>query len=88
MQTGLCLGNKRLYNIPRGFWVRTQPLQSRRPWRGCSLPCHPWQGIAGRCRGYLRDSNSLHNAPSAYLALWPAAVLAAGVFVDGGDGML
>ena len=27
--------------------LRTQPPETRRPWRGSGLPCHPWQGIAG-----------------------------------------
>ena len=33
-----------------GILMLTQPPETRRPWRGSGLPCHPWQGIAGHRR--------------------------------------
>ncbi len=33
---------------PAGFGLRTQPPETRHPWRNSGLPCLPWQGIAGK----------------------------------------
>ncbi len=58
------------------FCLRTQPPETRHPWRTFSLPCHPWQGIAGYCMEYLRVAKSCYKANAAPPALWLTAVLA------------
>ena len=50
---GVCKGlvqGLRISKVSRLFvFGRTQPPQTRRPCRGCGLPCRPWQGIAVGC---------------------------------------
>ena len=76
MRRSLCDRMKRLKSIPFTCPNADATAGNAPSMAHSGLPCHPWQGIAGHRRGYLRAAKSCYNANAASPVLWLTAVLA------------